>query len=162
MKFIVCLTGSFFLVSVNLVSISNLSAQSPPAAGSSPPSIQSDGAPTAAVTFPSGASAPMRSRSGRFPLVASSPGQAVTVKLQLPPGAARNLVVQSLDGNALSAGAQTSAIAADGSTSFQFQPGARPGVYRVLLNDGGTMTLLQFWVADPQNPRSNPPTVQAH
>ena len=143
---------------------SHLSAQSPaatPAPDASPPSIQSDDSPIATVTFASGASIQISSPSGCFPLVASNAGEAHTINLQLPAGLPRNLIVQLLDGGALNAGGQSSAVSVDGTTSFQFRPGTKSGRYRVLLNDGGVTTLLQFWVADPQNPQANPPTVQA-
>lgn len=143
---------------------SHLSAQSPaatPAPEASPPSIQSDDSPSATVTFASGASTQISSQSGYFPLVASNAGEAHTINLQLPATAPRNLIVQPLDGGALGAGAQSSAVSVDGTTSFQFQLGMKAGRYRVLLNDGGVTTLLQFWVADPQNPQANPPAVQA-
>ena len=128
---------------------------------STPPPILSDGSPTEAITFGDNRSVNVRSKGGRFPLVAADPNKVAQVQLQLTPGA-RSLTIALLDGGVLNSGAQNSAVAADGTTSFQIQPGAHPGLYRVLLIDGGTTTLLPFWVADPQNPRSNPPTVQAH
>jgi hypothetical protein len=137
------------------------SSASTPTVEASPPSIQSDDSPAATVTFASGASTQISSQSGYFPLVASNAGEAHTINLQLSAGAPRNLTVQPLDGGAINAGAERSAVSVDGTTSFQFQLGMKAGRYRVLLNDGGVTTLLQFWVADPQNPQANPPTVQA-
>ena len=59
------------------------------------------------------------------------------------------LIVQVLDGGALSDGQDNLTIGADGTASIQFQTGAEVGLYRVLLNASGVITTLQFGAASP-------------
>jgi hypothetical protein len=158
----------FFLVGLALsagISLGwspNSRAQSPSASpSSSPPPLSSDGSPSAAMTYPDGSGVQAQGRSGRFPLVAAGAGQSINLQLRFAGGAASTgLIVQNLDGGNIPATQINSTIAADGTASFQFQTGGKPGLYRVLINQGGSVSLLQFWVLDPTNAAANPPTVQ--
>lgn len=112
------------------------------------------------MSFADGRSIALRSMSGRFPLVAANPGETVSVKLRFASqgGVA---VAQCLDGGALSNGADNIALDANGSGSFQFQLGAKPGLYRVVISSGRAVSTLQFWVTDPTTPAANPAALQA-
>jgi len=153
--------GLALLASVHLITIPPALTQSLGPVPLTAPSLTSDGSPTAAMSFPNGSSLAVRSKSGRFPLVAANAGQSLNIQLQFAPNAVDNgLIVQSLDGGVIPDAQGNSATAADGTASIQFQTGSRPGLYRVLLNQGGSISILQFWVADPQQPNSGPPALQ--
>jgi hypothetical protein len=133
-----------------------------PAADTVPPSMIDSQSPTVAVTFSDGRSLSIRSHHGHFPLVAASAGETVSVKVKL---AVSNGVAaaQCLDGGTLSDGAENISLADDGSASFQFQVGSKPGIYRVALTgSGGAIATLQFWVTDTNAGDSNPPALQAN
>jgi len=141
-------------------SIATAVAQSPQPSPASPPSILVNGSPTAAMTFPDGSSLGVRSKNGRFPLVAGPAGQSVTIQLRFAPNPTNaSLIAAPLDGGTMVA-SQITSVAVDGTASIQFQPAIQPGLYRVLLNQGGAMSILQFWVADPQRPNAGPPALQ--
>jgi hypothetical protein len=123
------------------------------------PSTADNQSPTAAITFSDGKSVAIRAKKGRFALVAANAGESVNVRLRFPAGINQAAVVQCLDGGVLS----TEKIApdADGLGSFQFRVGSKSGLYRVLLTSAdATASVLQFWVPDPDNPRSNPSALQ--
>jgi len=132
-----------------------------PAQTAMPPSSTDGKSPTALITFASGKSCRIRSQNGRFALVAASAGETVSVELRFPPGIVESANVQCLDGGVLSAGAENISLDADRLGSFRFQVGSKPGLYRVPINSGGAAATLQFWVLNPDNPRSNPATLQA-
>jgi len=141
-------------------SIATAVAQSPPPGPVSPPSILVNGSPTAAMTFPDGSSLGVRSKNGRFPLVAGPAGQSVNIQLRFAPNPTdTSLLIAPLDGGTVPQ--SSTSVAVDGTASSQFQPGIQPGLYRVLLNQGGAMSILQFWVADPQQPNAGPPALQS-
>ena len=120
-----------------------------------------DDKPTAVMTFANNSSLSMRCKNGQFPLVAASAGQTVNIQLCFPLTAAlTNVIVEPLDGGTLPSGQSEMSIATDGTASIQFQPGNGPGLYRVLLNQVGSISTLRFWVADPQQPNSGPPALQ--
>lgn len=106
---------------------------------------------SAAVELADGRSASLRTTKGQFPVVLANSQQAVQVRVRLSGGLPRTVSISALDGGALNAG--NTSVALDGTASFSFQPASPPGLYRVLVNDGGDFTLLRFIVADPQNPR---------
>lgn len=121
------------------------------------PALRADQGSTAAITFSNGSSLKVRSgKSGDFPLVATEPGESVTIQVRFPTNLGRaGLVVQALDGGIIPKVQQDSSLTADGTTSIQFHVPSQPGLYRVLLNGGGIIATLQFWVADPENPSTN-------
>lgn len=112
---------------------------------------------TAAITFANGSSLQVTSGSGRFPLVAATASENLKVQLQFPANAKAGLIVQSLDGGVVSSADST--VSAGGSSMLQFTPGTQPGLYRVLLNQGDRLAILQFWVGDPQRPNAGPPAL---
>jgi hypothetical protein len=120
----------------------------------SPPPLLSDGSPTASIQFADGRTLPIRSQDGQFPLVIGYAGQTMTVACRIPAAIASRLVIQSLDGGAISA---LSPVAADGTTLLQFQTGTQPGLYRVLVILGSYSATLQFWVPSPTG--DNPPVL---
>jgi len=130
--------------------------------GASPvtaPAVTASNSPTAAMTYPDGSSLSVRSHGGHFPLVAGPAGQTVNIQLRFPSNPANTaLTIGALDGGTIPQ--SSTSVASDGTASLQFQPGTQPGRYRVLLNQGGSLSTLEFWVPDPQRPNSGPPAVQ--
>jgi hypothetical protein len=114
----------------------------------------------AGVCFANGSSIEMRGAGGHFPLVATTAAEKLTIMLRFASNSNSSLIVQPLDGGVL-ASPSTSSIAADGTASIQFQPGRQPGLYRVLVNQGGRMSVVQFWVPDPESAESGPPALTA-
>jgi hypothetical protein len=121
-------------------------------AAATPPPLLSDQSPTASILFPDGRSLPIRSSGGKFPLVIAYAGQTFTVQYRIPAAIASLLVIQPLDGGAISA---ASPVAADGTTAFQYQFGTGPGLYRIYVGLGNFSAVLQFWV--PLTNGDNPP-----
>jgi len=112
----------------------------------SPPPLLSDGSPTASIQFADGRTLPIRSQGGQFPLVIGYAGQTMTVQCRIPAAIASRLVIQSLDGGTMSS---PTPVAADGTTTLQFQAGTQPGLYRILVILGDRSATLQFWVPIP-------------
>jgi hypothetical protein len=84
----------------------------------------------------------------------------VAVTVQFPSQWANTaLTLQSLDGGNISGQASNAVVAADGTVSFHFQTGNKPGLYRVFMIGAGGNSTLSFWVADPTNPQINRPVV---
>jgi hypothetical protein len=148
------------VAAIILFSFASQGQSTPPPSGSTPPSPIDNQNPTMAANFADGRSIALRSMSGRFPLVAANSGETVSVKLRFA-SQGRVAVAQCLDGGALSNGAGNIALDANGSGSFQFQLGAKPGLYRVVISSGGARSMLQFWVTDPTSPAANPAALQA-
>jgi len=65
------------------VGAERLPAQTAPATITAP-TVLASGRPTAAITFPSGASLQLRSTSDLFPLVAADAGASVNIQLRFP------------------------------------------------------------------------------
>lgn len=115
--------------------------------------------PTATYSFGDGKRLTSRSRTGRFRLVGLRGGEAVDVALQLPARLPNNsAMAQPLDGGKLISFSKSD-IGVGGLASIRFQAGHQPGLYRVFVAGLGAPSLLQFWVADPNNPRANPPVM---
>lgn len=107
------------------------------------------------ITFPGAVPIKTRGSGRHFPLVGARPHQSIEIKLQFSPAFANTPVVaQALDGGSVRPASQTAALAGDGSVSLRFQAAEPPGLYRVLVNAGGTTSVLRFWV---QNPNSREP-----
>ena len=166
MKFIARLTGLFVLVSVNLLTISKLSAQTPastPDAGTAPPGVY------ATVTYSSGQSVVAPGAGGIFSLVGLQPGDVVQVVVQYPTSKAMQVVnLEALDGGIVLPPKMTRGtrrtpfsrvIGADGTLSFAFQAGSDPGLNQVSLRQGAKSLGLQFYVLDAQNPQNNPSAI---
>lgn len=120
-----------------------------------------DSDPSAAITFADAKSLKVKSKGDRFGLVGVNAGETVNVQLQFSPTlATSSIVIQALDGGVVPASDQENAVGADGKASMRFQAGTQPGLYRVLMNVGGTISTLQFWVADATSPAANPPVLK--
>ena len=115
--------------------------------------------PTATFTFGDGNKITARMTTSRFRLVGLHPGEIVDVALQFPAGLPGNsALAQPLDGGKLISFSKSN-IGIGGLASIRFQAGAQPGLYRVFVPGLGATALLQFWVADPNNPKANPPVL---
>jgi hypothetical protein len=113
----------------------------------------------AAITFANAGSLTLHSTQTGFPMIGLNANEAVTIELQFPQTIAGTLIaIQPLDGGSVTG--QNTLIAVDGKTSFQFRAASQPGLYRVLFNANGKPSLFRFWVADPNNPAANPPTLR--
>ena len=151
------LIGLAFSASVLFLTTQQLISQT---VGSPPNDAILNGSTTAAVGYPDGSSLSMRSSKGRFPVIAANAGQNVSIQLRFAPNPANTgLIAAPLDGGAVQPSQGKASIAIDGTASIQFQPGTQPGLYRVLLNQAGAISILHFWVADPQRPNSGPPAL---
>lgn len=114
--------------------------------------------PSATFTFGNGRQVRAHTATSRFRLVGLDPGEIVDVALELPAGLSDSATAQSLDGGKLISFAKSQA-GVGGLASIRFQAGNQPGLYRVFIPGSSPPLLLQFWVADAQNPKSNPPVV---
>jgi hypothetical protein len=103
----------------------------------------------------------MKSRAGLFSMIASQPGQAIGIQLRFASGVAdTSLVAEALDGGVIPQAQANSSLASDGTAAVQFQVGSKSGLYRVALNQGGNVSLFQFWVADPGSAATNRAAIQ--
>lgn len=99
------------------------------------------------------------STTGKFESVTVNSSANSDVALQFPVSMANKpVVVESLDGGAVTSASLTPAIAADGSLSFSFQVTDQPGVHRVLVIDPNAdedspqiVGVVQFEVPSPAN-----------
>ena len=148
--------------SVALIGSTCLGQSAEPPPDPTPPPMIDSQSPSVAMTFANGNSLTLRSKNNRFSLVAINSGETVGVQVRISPAANSSAAAQCLDGGGLSVGADSIALDAAGSGSFQFRAGAKPGLYRVSLGAGGAIAILQFWVIDPNSPNSNPSALQVH
>jgi len=81
----------------------------------------------------------------------------VNISLPVSASAEATVAVRPLDGGEIIGSARVSVT--NGSASIGFQAGSQPGLYRVVVDGGGTTATLQFWVANPLNARANPPVL---
>ena len=122
------------------------------------PTPQADVRTTATVYFTDATQVSAHSIEGRFRMVGLHVNEAVTVVVQFPAGSANAvLAIQALDGGNISPQTPQTTIAADGTTSFQFQAGNQAGLYRISLIGAGGSSTLSFWAADPASQQPNPP-----
>lgn len=110
---------------------------------SSPPALPGDLSPTGVVQLPGGLIKQLHSAGGRFPTIEASAGAITQVVLRLPPAVASQLIIESLDGAAVSLQAPAGT---DGIATLQIGLGMQPGIYRVLVKLGQFSTILQFRV----------------
>jgi hypothetical protein len=133
-------------------------AESPPLPTASPNT--SDLRPSATFTFADGTNVTTRSAKGRFRPVGLHLNEVVGVSVQFPGEPANTPVtIQALDGGNLPLAFANAVIASDGTVSFQFQAGNKPGLYRVSVIGAGGNSTLSFLAADPNNPQPNRPVV---
>ncbi|HYJ05823.1 MAG TPA: hypothetical protein VEX43_11855 [Chthoniobacterales bacterium] len=115
--------------------------------------------PAATYIFGDGKRLTTRSRTGRFRLVGLRAGEVVDIALQLPARLpAGSAMAQPLDGGKLISFSRSD-VDVGGLATIRFQAGSQPGLYRVFVPGFGAPSLIQFWVADPNNPRANPPVM---
>jgi hypothetical protein len=134
-----------------------LGAQSPPAPPES--AASESGArrrPTATFTFADAKKLKTRSRTGHFQLVGLHLNETVDIALQFPAMPSSSAPAQPLDGGKIHSFSLNPA-GTGGLAVIRFQAANRPGLYRVLLPGLGESALLQFWVADPNNPSTARP-----
>jgi hypothetical protein len=141
------------------------SPQSPAIPLPPPPNLSlvppADAGPVATIGFANSTSVRTRSSGGQFRLTGIRPHEAVNIRLQFPVSlASAPLLATALDGGEASVQGQRSLIAFDGTISMRFKAGDKPGLYRVLVVAGASRSVLKFWIADPQNPKANPPVLQ--
>jgi hypothetical protein len=111
-----------------------------------------------------------RAATGKFQMVAARPGETMTVVVPMPVTAVPTFAaVQALDGggfvllppvsllnNVAAPPVAVSVPVVNGRVIFNFQIGAYPGLYRILVLGLGRPATLQFWVGDVQRPAKNP------
>ena len=72
------------------------------------------------------------------------------IKLQFATALAGTpVIIQALDGGTVTLADPSTTVATDGTTAFQFQVADQPGLYRVLVIAGGTVSMVQFSVPAP-------------
>ncbi len=148
MKLRPLVTGLAFFASVTLFSIPTLPAQTDSLISSVPTTAPP--APSDVITFASGQAIRAHSAAGRFAPLSLNALDTATIKLQFAATLAGTPVtVQALDGGTVGSTDQSAAVAADGTTSFQFQAANQPGLYRVLVIAGTTVSVVQFSVPAP-------------
>lgn len=97
---------------------------------------------------------------GMIDRVGLRPGQTVQIKLKFKGKKTGEAVhVSSLDGGELS-GHGSLAISSNGNLQFNYQAGAEPGRYRVILSLAQEEYWFEFYVLNTSNPGSNPPRVR--
>jgi hypothetical protein len=115
--------------------------------------------PSAAITFADGTQVKTQSTGRRFRLVGLHASEGVDITLDVPAVLLSSAAIaRSLDGGTI----VSFSMNAGGSgtlASLRFQAGARPGLYRVFVPGLAGPSLLQFWVADPNNPKAGPPVI---
>jgi len=147
MKFSVSFAGLAFFASVLVCSITTLSAQTDSLVSAAPAALP---APSAVTTFASGQASRSHSAAGQFSPLSLNPLETAAIALQFATTLAGTpVIVQPLDGGSVGLSDQSAAVAADGTTSFQFQAADQPGLYRVLVIAGGTVSMVQFSVSSP-------------
>jgi len=141
---------SFLVLAFIWVSLASANAQSPPPGPPGPPPSPPgliDRSPSVAVSLPNNASAQAHSHQGRFPHFLTPLSQTITVYLRFSSDlAGTEVIANGLDGGTISSNALI--VGNDGTVSFQFQPGTQPGLYRLFVNAGDEVGLLQFEVED--------------
>ena len=115
--------------------------------------------PSATITFADRSQIKVQSTAKRFQLVGLHLNEAVDIALDVPAVLLSSAATaQSLDGGAIISFSMNPG-ASRTLASLRFQAGARPGLYRVLVPGLAGPGLLQFWVADPKNPKAKRPVI---
>ncbi|MEN3367884.1 MAG: hypothetical protein V7609_27 [Verrucomicrobiota bacterium] len=115
---------------------------------------------TASISFANATEIKTRaSSSGRFQLVGLNSREVVRIAVDFPTTlASASITAQPLDGGKIVGPPRDVGKGAEAG-SIRFQAGDQPGLYRVLITAGGSRSILQFWVADPNNPKAEPPVL---
>lgn len=160
LQFIACI-AAIAAICLNAPTLIAQSPDIPPLPGPtilSPPPAENG--PSATIALAGKAQFKAKSRKGRFPLAGIGRLEAADIQLQFPGGWANaTIIIEALDGGRVLGTPRSNVIAADGTASFRFQVGDKPGLYRILLICAGNSSTLKFWVADPENPNANPPVL---
>lgn len=123
-----------------------LSAQSiPPVPEPTPGTPAPESGPTAHITMDDDTTVSVKSRGGRTQRVLLYPGQTASVMLRYEGYAGGALTAVALDSGRITVGRAT-----EEGIPLQFDGVNQPGLYRILLNCGGSTSLLQFWVPEPE------------
>jgi hypothetical protein len=155
MKFSIRLAGLAAFASVMFFAVSLSQAQT---AQVDPQQLGQSGAgPVAVVSFSNGRWLVATAERGLSSLIGLQANDQVTLELSFPQDfAGQPIGAESLDGGTLSASQRTTTLNADGAVNLTFAAGVQPGLHRIALRAGGTVSLLRFWVIDPANPSSHP------
>jgi hypothetical protein len=154
-------------VLLTLVICGALSALAPRLPPPPPPPLDDEPAPTpaanlhpsATITFADATQIIFRSTTKRFRVVGLHPNETVDIALQFSTPLVRNSAsAQPLDGGRIISFSINSG-GGNGLASIRFQVGSQPGLYRIRVPGLAESPLLQFWVADPNNPKANLPVV---
>jgi hypothetical protein len=126
----------------------------------SPMSLRPQVDATVTVTLSATQSVSVNSTAGVSDKIALQPNQSVDVIVKFAaPKTGHNVNVDALDGGRVVIAGNSTSVAASNSVHFNLQVAGEPGICRVVLRDGAQEIGFQFWVLDPNNPNSNPPTV---
>jgi hypothetical protein len=109
--------------------------------------------PAAQMTMDDGTGVTVKLRGKHSRPVLLRPGHKTTVVLQYD-SARAGLVLDAMamDGGTVTFPANRNFVGPGGNVVIQFSVAREPGLYRVLLDCGGILSTLQFWVPDPEGP----------
>ncbi len=155
MKFFNVVAGLAAFASVTFYPVSFLLAQ---AVQVDPQQLgQSGDGPVAVVSFADGRWLTATAERGLSSPIGLQPNDEVTLELSFPQDfAGQPIGAESLDGGTLLSSQRTAILNADGAINLTFAAGTQPGLHRIAVRAGGTVSLLRFWVIDPANPTSHP------
>jgi hypothetical protein len=148
------LTWSSILLLSWLAFTESIAITPPPAPP--PESRPAAGWSSATFSFADARQIKTRSRTGRFQLIGLDLNETVDIAVRFPAVPGGFAAAQPLDGGKVISFSLNPA-GAGGLAVIRFQAGSKPGLYRVLLPSLGGSALLQFWVADPNNPSTARP-----
>lgn len=139
------------LAAVHLLSAQE--AETPPVPAPTPGVEVPETGPIAQITMDDGAGLTLKLRGRHSQRVLLRAGQRATVLLRYDQADARlALNVSAMDGGTVSFPAERNFVGPDGMVVLQFSDARDPGLYRVVVNCGATVSTLQFWVPNPDDP----------
>jgi len=98
-----------------------------------------------------------------FEKIGLQPQQTIDITLQYPVDlAGRRVAVEPLDGGQVLTPAQSLAVAVNGTFTFRYQAGTKPGLYQVRVHYDAQAVALQFWVLDNAHLDNTPPVLTAN
>lgn len=116
--------------------------------------------PLATVVFPNGYLIEARTRDGSSPLMGILANETVNVQLTFPATCiGQTILTEALDSGLATAARPDETLGSDGMVPFVFTAGDQPGLYRIVIKVGETVSTLQFWVANLEDPSVNPPVL---
>ncbi|MBA2436306.1 MAG: hypothetical protein H0V54_14720 [Chthoniobacterales bacterium] len=84
--------------------------------------------------------------------------QILTITVQFPPElAGQTILVDPLDGGAVTVPEEGLLVGSDGNVTFQFQTSEGFGAARIAVHQPDDNNFVQFWVVDPEHPENTPP-----